>query len=236
MVAHESRAPPLADDDAIQRLYNWVDDIPLSRPKRNISRDFADGVMMAETVAHYIPKIVELHNYSQANALTQKMYNWNTLNQKVFRRMGFLLHPDDVEDCARAIPGSIERVLALVRPRLVEASRDGGQGRQFRSNSEQRTPRARSENSSSGARANSKPDISPKVKSERTRDNMPDREKDAIMAEKDRTISELRECVELLTRKISKLEQLVRIKDQKILTLQERLAAAPGSFALHASS
>lgn len=24
MVAHESRAPPLADDDAIQRLYNWV--------------------------------------------------------------------------------------------------------------------------------------------------------------------------------------------------------------------
>ncbi|EER02119.1 hypothetical protein, conserved [Perkinsus marinus ATCC 50983] len=202
MVAHESRAPPLADDDAIQRLYNWVDDIPLSRPKRNISRDFADGVMMAETVAHYIPKIVELHNYSQANALTQKMYNWNTLNQKVFRRMGFLLHPDDVEDCARAIPGSIERVLALVRPRLYQRAED---------------PEGQ-------------------VKSERTRDNMPDREKDAIMAEKDRTISELRECVELLTRKISKLEQLVRIKDQKIVTLQERLAAAPGSFALHASS
>ncbi|KAF4730955.1 sperm flagellar 1 [Perkinsus olseni] len=101
MVVHEPHAPPLANDDEIQRLYNWVDGIPLSRPKRNISRDFADGVMMAETVAHFVPKLVELHNYSQANALTQKLYNWNTLNQKVFRRMGFLLHTDDVEDCAR---------------------------------------------------------------------------------------------------------------------------------------
>lgn len=85
-----------------------VDDIPLSRPKRNISRDFADGgtllkalgiscyrraptaadpsaacdaalpasqaphlkmllfcpaVLLAEVVANYFPKLVELHNY-----------------------------------------------------------------------------------------------------------------------------------------------------------------------------
>jgi hypothetical protein len=24
-------------------IYNWVDEIPLSRPKRNIARDFSDG-------------------------------------------------------------------------------------------------------------------------------------------------------------------------------------------------
>ena len=27
----------------MQLIYNWVDEIPLSRPKRNIARDFSDG-------------------------------------------------------------------------------------------------------------------------------------------------------------------------------------------------
>jgi hypothetical protein len=31
------------DDEDLQRIYTWVDDIPLSRPKRNITRDFSDG-------------------------------------------------------------------------------------------------------------------------------------------------------------------------------------------------
>lgn len=32
----------LSDDD-MQQVYNWVDEIPLSRPKKNITRDFSDG-------------------------------------------------------------------------------------------------------------------------------------------------------------------------------------------------
>lgn len=27
----------------MQMIYNWVDEIPLTRPKRNIARDFSDG-------------------------------------------------------------------------------------------------------------------------------------------------------------------------------------------------
>jgi hypothetical protein len=34
---------PYIEDDDMQQVYHWVDEIPLSRPKRNISRDFADG-------------------------------------------------------------------------------------------------------------------------------------------------------------------------------------------------
>jgi hypothetical protein len=37
-------------EEDIQDLYAWVDTVPLSRPKRNIARDFSDGVLMAETV------------------------------------------------------------------------------------------------------------------------------------------------------------------------------------------
>jgi hypothetical protein len=31
------------DEQELESLYAWVDSIPLSRPKRNISRDFSDG-------------------------------------------------------------------------------------------------------------------------------------------------------------------------------------------------
>ena len=31
------------DDETLQVLYTWIDEIPLSRPKRNIARDFSDA-------------------------------------------------------------------------------------------------------------------------------------------------------------------------------------------------
>ena len=29
-------------EEEMQEVYNWVDEIPLSRPKKNIARDFSD--------------------------------------------------------------------------------------------------------------------------------------------------------------------------------------------------
>ena len=66
----------MMSDDELQRIYQWVDEIPLSRPKRNIARDFADGVLSAEIVSHYFPRLVEVHNYPAANSYAQKVYNW----------------------------------------------------------------------------------------------------------------------------------------------------------------
>jgi hypothetical protein len=31
------------DERSLEKLYSWVDDIPLSRPKKNLTRDFSDG-------------------------------------------------------------------------------------------------------------------------------------------------------------------------------------------------
>jgi hypothetical protein len=50
-----------------------VDSIPFSRAKKNIHRDFADGVMMAELIHHYTPKLVNLHNYPPANSQAKKI-------------------------------------------------------------------------------------------------------------------------------------------------------------------
>lgn len=42
----------------------------------------------AQVVAYYFPKLVDLHNYAAANAVRQKVYNWNTLNEKVCTAQG----------------------------------------------------------------------------------------------------------------------------------------------------
>ncbi|KAG7272555.1 hypothetical protein CRUP_004730 [Coryphaenoides rupestris] len=70
-------------EEELQDLYAWIDNIPLSRPKKHITRDFSDGgVMAAEVVKHFFPKMVELHNYSPANSTQQKMSNWSILNRQ----------------------------------------------------------------------------------------------------------------------------------------------------------
>ena len=80
------------DDESLQQVYCWVDDIALSRPKRNISRDFSDGVLMAEIVSSYFPRIVELHNYSAANLYVRSYIIWNTLNTKFLKKSVIKYH------------------------------------------------------------------------------------------------------------------------------------------------
>ncbi|BBN11726.1 sperm flagellar protein 1 [Marchantia polymorpha subsp. ruderalis] len=114
--------------DELPLLYSWIDGIPLSRPKRNIARDFSDAVLVAEVVAHYCPKLVDAHNYSAANGLAQKVYNWNTLNVKVFRRLHFSLTKDDIEAVANCEPQMIERILKLLKYKMAKYKPNGLSG------------------------------------------------------------------------------------------------------------
>lgn len=65
----------------IKLLYVWIDSLPLSKSKKNYTRDFADGVLVAEIIKHFIPKLVEMHNYAPANSVAQRLYNYTTLNR-----------------------------------------------------------------------------------------------------------------------------------------------------------
>ena len=60
---------PSISEEEMQEVYNWVDEIPLSRPKKNIARDFSDCVLIAEVIKHFIPSIVDLHNYTSAHSV-----------------------------------------------------------------------------------------------------------------------------------------------------------------------
>ncbi|CAD8077543.1 unnamed protein product [Paramecium sonneborni] len=105
--------------DELYQLYTWVDAVPFSRPKKNIATDFADGILMAEVVHHYLPKQVDLQNYSQANSFQSKLSNWNTLNTKVFQNLGFQLTQNDIQQVISAQTGAIERVLKIIKEKII---------------------------------------------------------------------------------------------------------------------
>ena len=57
---------------------------------------------------------------SSAHGLAQKQYNWSTLNQRVFRRLGFVVAASECEAVALCEAGAVERVLKLLRTRITD--------------------------------------------------------------------------------------------------------------------
>lgn len=101
-------------EEGIIFIYEWIDSLILSRPKRNIARDFSDGVLLAEIIKQYLPSFVELHNYSAAHSMTQKLYNWNTLNTKVLKKLNLPLSKKEIEAIVTCQQGVIEQLLKRI--------------------------------------------------------------------------------------------------------------------------
>lgn len=57
--------------------------------------------------------------------MQQKLYNWNTLNQKVLKKLGMQLTKQHVTDIANVTPGAIERALKLLKIRLAGCTEEG---------------------------------------------------------------------------------------------------------------
>eukprot|EP00967_Tisochrysis_lutea_P092303 scaffold133009_cov33-Tisochrysis_lutea.AAC.1 len=218
------------DDDELQRIYTWVDEVPLSRPKRNIARDFADGVLTAEIVHHYFPRLVEIHNYPAANSYSQKMYNWNTLNAKVFKKMGWQLRAEELEAIVNCTPMAVEKMLKQLQARLAKfgqrKSEGGGEPMQQQHRAAPPTgdyTRATPRTAAPAPPPRRQPNQHAAPASGIAQMGLGGSGVQELLAEKDHNIQELRETVDILEIKIQKLEQLVRLKDSKIATLQGKL-------------
>ncbi|CAG9316559.1 unnamed protein product [Blepharisma stoltei] len=207
-MARVIEAPPI-DEEETQRIYEWIDDIPLSRPKRNITRDFADGVMMAEVIKHFYPKLVEIHNYPQAHSVQQKVTNWNTLNVKVFRKMGFQIARTDIDNIVNCNPETIERVLKVVQDKINEYK--------DRKSEQETSPVVQEARLQGLARPKAQAQGQSEVRVQPANN---------ALREKEQVISELKETIEIMENKIAKLEQLVKLKDSKIQILTNKLQAA----------
>ncbi|GAB65867.1 hypothetical protein PCYB_073690 [Plasmodium cynomolgi strain B] len=105
-------------EEELNDLYDWISTFNFSRKIKNIHREFSDGVLMAELVNICLPKLVELHNYSKANSISQKRYNWNTLNERVFRRLGFRIDKRHVEEIVNCKYMGVEKVLNTFKNQL----------------------------------------------------------------------------------------------------------------------
>mmetsp|Transcript_43110 Transcript_43110/g.71665 ORF Transcript_43110/g.71665 Transcript_43110/m.71665 type:complete len:228 (+) Transcript_43110:104-787(+) len=221
------------DDEELERIYKWVDEIPLSRPKRNIARDFADGVLMAEIVAHYFPRLVEMHNYPSANSYAQKMYNWNTFNAKVCKKMGFQLSKEELDALVNCQHQAVERTLKNLQQRMAKYGAKRAEA--AATANENGSPPAAAQSSAApsvratprvGAATGIPPPTGCRVAAAEARLGQMGVQEGGVqelLAEKDHHIRELRETVDILEIKIQKLEQLVRLKDSKIATLQAKL-------------
>ncbi|XP_053797950.1 sperm flagellar protein 1, partial [Vidua chalybeata] len=87
--------PEPGPDESLVSLYRWLDTVPLSRPRKNIARDFSDGVLAAEVVKFFFPSLVELHSFVPTSSTAQKVANWGHLNRKVLSKLNLRL-PDEM--------------------------------------------------------------------------------------------------------------------------------------------
>ena len=102
------------EENDLMYIYEWVDSIQLSRPKKNIARDFCDCVLVAEIIKHYLPRLVDLHNYPSASSTMQKTTNWNTLNTKVLKKIGVKMSKQEINDVITCKTFAIEHLLQRI--------------------------------------------------------------------------------------------------------------------------
>merc|ERR1712159_52832 len=97
---------------------------------------------MSEMVKYVFPQLIDLHNYSASNSYAQKMYNWNTLNEKVFRKkIGFELSKSEIEGIVCCKRWAIENVLIKIEQRfeqyakILESKRKNRENKKIRKQS-----------------------------------------------------------------------------------------------------
>ncbi|EDV20343.1 uncharacterized protein TRIADDRAFT_32021 [Trichoplax adhaerens] len=213
------------DEDELKQLYAWIDGIPLSRQKKNITRDFSDGVLVAEVVHHFLPKLVDLHNFSPANSATQKVDNWNVLNRKVFTRLNFHLPEDVLQSIVKCKPGVVEFLLNNLRLKQIHHQRRGQSsqnsnqafaGQPSTYPDSQTNTKSRKPSNGYGQNINHRP-----VKGSKSQPVS--QEAVIAMEEKTQALLASQETIQILQAKIRRIEHLLHLKDLRIEELQSRL-------------
>jgi len=203
------------DDDSIKSLLKWIDTVPLSREKKSLARDFSDGVLAAEIIRFYFPRMVELHNYQNASSRQQKLTNWNTLNRKVLSKFGFVIPQDVLENIVKAELKDVQLFLFGLR-RVIE---DKLKGRSVADEGTQSGGRG------SGTNTNDSLSLTLRAGVPLSELNLQllDTDTKLVLAEKEQALLASHETIKVLQLKISRLEQLLALKDKRIQELKKQV-------------
>ena len=180
-----------------EEICAWIDSLPLSKKRKNLARDFADGCLMAEVIHVFYPKLVDLHNYDQGLKVDTKIYNWNTLNQKVLKKLQIPIDQQMIVGIANAKPGFIEKFLEVVKIAMTT----------------KKPPK----------NANSPKNQPKETNNENSYADLPMTDKDReLLIEKIIEADQQTQLIHALEMKTKKLMELMRIKDAKIMRLMQR--------------
>ncbi|KAH7732050.1 sporangia induced sperm flagellar protein [Aphelenchoides avenae] len=113
------------DEAAVEEVHKWVASINLSKTIRHFPRDFSDAVLVAEIVAHYLPRYVSLNNFAHVSSTSLKRYNWDTLHKMVLRYLNISLDGGTIHKLAAAEPGYIEPLLLELKRKIEVALHEG---------------------------------------------------------------------------------------------------------------
>lgn len=196
------------NDDMLEELYEWIDRIPLSRQKKRIERDFADGYCVAEIIKNSIPEYIEIHNFTPAHNLQQKMANWGLLNAKVFSKFGLNVPHTITQNICNCKPGYIEVFLYNLRYKLEEKMHEIS----LKQSREKENKSPRSSNFSptsfkSSRGGNKKADLQMRLEYE----------------EKVQQCLQQAEQLEVLQAKVRRLEHLLELKEARVEDLTQKL-------------
>ncbi|KAL6446519.1 hypothetical protein ACFW04_001220 [Cataglyphis niger] len=184
-----------------KELFAWIDSIPISKPARNLTRDFSDAVLMAEILKVYYPRYVELHNYVPASNLNMKKENWNTLNRKVLAKIDMKLSKDTIHHLANASQGAIEKLLLELKMKILK--------------NDEETHRPKSKYNAEGTRY--------QIITKEIKNGNDETVCRAIYMELKQELREKEEIICTLNHKITYLESSMKVKDLRISSLTTQI-------------
>ncbi|XP_064367779.1 sperm flagellar protein 1 isoform X2 [Dromaius novaehollandiae] len=225
-------AAAAAGEEGLQALYRWVDAIPLSRPKRNIARDFSDAVLAAEVVKFFFPRLVQMHSYVPASSTQQKLSNWDHLNRKVLSKLDFCVPDDMIRQIVQCRPGLVEQLLLLLRQKIEEKqkqSKEPGTRAALEQISYLETGcSSKAKGHVGGGCAQASPGADRLNKSHHgyAQTCPGDTAVRLQLAEREQALLLAQETIQILQMKVRRLEQLVHLKNIRIDDLSQRLQQA----------
>ncbi|XP_059145828.1 sperm flagellar protein 1-like isoform X2 [Physella acuta] len=199
------------------------------------------NILVAEIFKHYFPRHVDVHNYAPAVGVKQKMENWFLLNRKVLHRLDLDLSEDVIRSLSSGKQSVVEKVLMMLRFQIDKHidKYNSNRARQ----KYHKSPREMEDFSCFGPSSPRLTSRDYQIKSHKPLPELESSElynrsypngpmQDSMVNYIPRDLFEQKvleslakdETIQMLTVKLQKLEQLLRMKNERIENLERKLA------------
>lgn len=126
----------IATYERIRDIEKWIQKVTLSKRITKIKKTLSDGVLVAEIIKHYLPNLVNMHNYTFCSSKSNKKVNWECLNYKVLWKLHIKQTNQEIEAIIDQKPYIIEQFQVQLRHKIEEVLK--GDIKLLRNNSKSR--------------------------------------------------------------------------------------------------